>query len=70
MSWGCDPEDRGQHVAATRTISNHAELEEEELSPTGAELKQLELKQAPVTVDFSHQNCERMNFDLCESFVT
>lgn len=33
MSWGCDPEDRGQHVAATRTISNHAELEEGELSP-------------------------------------
>lgn len=28
------------------------------------------LKQAPLTVDFSHQNCKRMNFDFCESFVT
>lgn len=23
-----------------------------------------------LTVDSSHQNCERMNFDLCKSFVT
>lgn len=57
--------EKGQHVAGTRSVSRHTELAEGNAQPCRC----LELKQAMLTIDFSHPNQERMTSDLCKSFV-